>query len=155
MEKRFDPRGGFAPGYEAMAKLGAAVKASSLGIALIELVEVRVSQINGCAFCLSMHVPAARKAGVAQAKLDLLPAWREAKVYDARERAALEWAETLTLIADGGVSDDAYARVRAVFDDGEIAALSYAVTLINGWNRLMVAAAVPPVAITSLSRRCV
>ncbi|MCZ8125070.1 MAG: carboxymuconolactone decarboxylase family protein [Magnetospirillum sp.] len=144
MEKRFDPRADFAPGYEAMSKLAMAVKASGLDPALVELVEVRVSQINGCAYCLSVHVPAARKAGVSQRKLDLLPAWRESGAFDARESAALAWAEALTRVADAGMPEDLHARMRAVFDAGEIAALGYAVVLINGWNRLMVAAAVPP-----------
>ena len=144
MEKRFDPRAGFPAGYEAMLKVSAAVKQSGLDPALIELAQIRASQINGCAFCLGMHVPAARKAGVPQRKLDLLPGWRETPDFDARERAALEWSETLTRIADRGVPDEVYARLRAVFDDNEIGALTFAVMTINGWNRLMVAAAVPP-----------
>jgi AhpD family alkylhydroperoxidase len=145
MQRRFDPWAGFPAGYEAMLKVSAAVKQSGLDPALIELAQIRASQINGCAFCLSMHIPAARKAGVAQRKLDFLAAWRDVPDFDARERAALEWSETLTRIADRGVPDEVYARLRAAFDEKEIGALTFAVMTINGWNRLMVAAAAPPV----------
>lgn len=148
MEKRFDPKTAFAAGYEAMLKVTGAVKQSGLDPALIELAQIRASQINGCAFCLSLHVPAARKAGVSQRKLDLITAWREVPDFDARERAAMDWSETLTRIADLGVPDAAYARVRAVFDENEVGALTFAVLVINGWNRLMVAAAAPPVPAT-------
>lgn len=144
MEKRFDPKA-LAPAiYDAQIKLGMAVKTCGLDLALIELAQVRASQINGCAYCLILHLANARKAGVSQRKLDLIAAWRDTPDFDARERAAIAWSETLTHISHGGVSDEAYQAVREAFNETEIAQLSFAIGLINAWNRVMVAAQVPP-----------
>lgn len=144
MEKRFDPKALAPEIYDAQLKLGAAVKASGLDIVLIELAQIRASQINGCAFCVAMHLANARKAGIPQRKLDLVAVWRDTPDFDARERAAIAWSETLTRVADGGVPDAAYKAVREAFSEAETAQLSYAIGLINAWNRVMIAAQVPP-----------
>ena len=106
---------------------------------LVELIKIRASQINGCAFCLQYHLNEARKHGVAPEKLDLVATWEEAGVYSERERAALAWTETLTRVADGGVSDEAYAAVGRTFNDKETTYLTSAIGNINAWNRIGVA----------------
>ena len=120
----------------AMQVFGGAAHKHGLPASLLELVKMRASQLNGCAFCLQMHTNDARKAQIAQTKLDLLAVWREAPVFDARERAALEWTEALTLIAQGGVSDAAYATASAAFSKQELAYLTTAVGAMNVWNRI-------------------
>jgi AhpD family alkylhydroperoxidase len=105
---------------------------------MLELVKLRVSQINGCSFCVSWHVSAAARLGVAAAKLHTVAAWRGAAGFDERERAALAWAEALTQIA-GGVPDEVYGHAQTVFSDRELALLTSAVMAINAWNRLGVA----------------
>jgi AhpD family alkylhydroperoxidase len=123
---------------EAMAAMstfnGTAAK-SGLPHELLELVKIRASQLNGCAYCLQMHNNDARKMQFPQAKLDQLPAWRESPVFDARERAVLEWTEAVTLIAQDGVSDEVFATVSAAFSKQELANLTVAVAAINVWNR--------------------
>lgn len=111
---------------------------SSLGLELVELIYLRISQINGCAFCLGKHAETLREQGVSQAKLDRLAGWRISELFDARERAALEWAETLTAVADKGAPDAAYEPLKAQFSDAEIADLTFAVALMNAFNRLAV-----------------
>jgi len=106
---------------------------------LIELIKVRASQINGCAFCLQYHLNEARKLGVAAEKLDLAAAWHDAGIFSEREQAALKWTETLTRVAEGGVSDEAFAAVGRHFSETEIAFLTVAVGTINLWNRIGVA----------------
>ncbi len=120
----------------ALRALGRAVDESGLEKPLSELVKVRASQINGCGFCIGFHLNAARKLDVAPAKLDLLPAWREAGVYSARERAALAWTEALTRMDRHSVSDATWAQVQAQFTQSEIAFLTAAVAAINAWNRI-------------------
>lgn len=105
---------------------------------LMELVKIRASQINGCAFCLHMHTAAARKQGETEERLYLLDAWREAPHYSARERAALAWTEALTLVADTHAPDDAYHALRAHFSEREQVALTLLIVAINGWNRVQV-----------------
>ena len=107
---------------------------------LQQLVLMRVSQINGCAFCLDMHSKDARAAGETEQRLHLLPAWRETALYDEREQAALAWAEELTELAHGAVSDALYERARAVFDEDALVDLTLLVVAINGWNRINIAA---------------
>jgi len=104
---------------------------------LIELVKTRVSQLNGCAFCLDMHTKDARAAGETEQRLYLLSAWRESPFYTDRERAALAWAEAVTNIA-GDVSDELYAETRRHFSEKELVDLNWAVVAINGWNRLAI-----------------
>ncbi len=105
---------------------------------LIELVKMRASQINGCAFCLDMHSKDARGAGETEQRLYLLNAWRESTLYTARERAALAWTEELTLIADTHVDDDLFEDVGREFSDAELVNLTTLVGLINVWNRLAI-----------------
>lgn len=124
---------------QSLMELGRAAEDSGLGISLIELIKLRASQINGCAFCLNMHAMDARKHGEKQDRLDMLAAWREAPCFSARERAALAWTESLTLITDGHVPDDVYQQVRAEFSEEELANLTAVVIAINGWNRIAVA----------------
>lgn len=106
--------------------------------ALHELVKLRASQINRCAFCLEMHTREARDIGLSQEKLDLLPAWREAPIFDQRERAALALTEAITLVERDGVPDDVWNPAREAFSDAELSALVMAVVTINGWNRIAV-----------------
>jgi AhpD family alkylhydroperoxidase len=130
--------------YKAMRALQAHVDATGLEPSLRELINIRASQINGCAFCLHMHLRDARKAGESQERLDLVSVWREAPLFTERERAALAWTEAVTLVADSHVPDDVYETVRAQFTEQELVDLSMAAVAINGWNRLMVAFRIPP-----------
>ena len=111
--------------------------------ALRELVCLRASQINGCAYCLDMHAKDARAGGETEQRIYALDAWREAPFYSARERAALAWTEALTLVSHDHVPDEVYAAAREQFDERELADLSLAVVAINGWNRLMTALRAP------------
>jgi AhpD family alkylhydroperoxidase len=103
------------------------------------LVEIRASQINGCAFCVDMHSKQAKITGERELRLYHLPIWRESPLFSDRERAALEWTEALTTLGAHGVPDDIYAAVRSQFNEQEIADLSFQIVAINGWNRLGVA----------------
>lgn len=105
---------------------------------LMDLVNIRVSQINGCAFCLDMHVKEAKIHGEKELRLYHLPIWRESSLFSPKERAALEWAEAVTKLGEGGVPDDVFARVREHFDEKSLAGLTYAVGVINLWNRLSI-----------------
>lgn len=131
-------------GYRAMSGLQGYVNKSGLEHALLELVKIRASQINGCAFCLAMHTQDARKAGESDERMHLLAAWHEAPFYTARERAALAWTEAVTLVADGHVPDAVYDEARRHFSERELVDLTYAIVTINGWNRLCVAFRTPP-----------
>jgi AhpD family alkylhydroperoxidase len=116
------------------------VNASGLEHALLELVKMRASQLNGCAFCLDMHSKDARAAGEGEQRLYLLSAWREAAhLYSARERAALTWTEAVTNVCGSHVPDEAYEEARAQFSETELVHLTFAITQINTWNRLSVA----------------
>jgi AhpD family alkylhydroperoxidase len=99
------------------------------------LVEIRVSQINGCAYCVDSHIDEARSAGETQQRLDCLCVWLEVPFFDARERAALAWAEALTLLPQSHAPDDVFAAVRAEFDDKTLTDLTLAISLMNAWNR--------------------
>ncbi|WP_306005161.1 carboxymuconolactone decarboxylase family protein [Aquicoccus porphyridii] len=123
---------------KAMLALEAETHALSIPLALRELVKMRVSQINGCAFCLNMHAPEARGAGVSQQKLDVLAAWRESPAFDARERAALGWAEALTRIEATGAPDADYAALTNAFTPQECVDLTLVINAINAWNRFAV-----------------
>lgn len=111
---------------------------SSLGMALLELVYLRVSQINGCAYCLKMHSKVLREAGVAQDKLDVLAGWRISAAFSDQEKAALDWAESLTLLAAAGAPDNLYQALAAYFSNQEIVELTMAVANINAFNRIAV-----------------
>ena len=106
---------------------------------LLRLVEVRASQINGCAYCLDMHTKDARAAGETEQRIYTLDAWRETPFFTDRERAALEWTEAVTLVAETRVPDDVYQHVRQQFSEEELVELTFAVIVINSWNRLNVA----------------
>lgn len=128
----------------AMLGLERQVRQATLEPRLIDLVRMRASQLNRCAFCLDMHSKDARADGESEQRLYGLEAWRETPYYSERERAALEWTEALTLVADHGVPDDVYERVRTQFSEDELVHLSLAVVAINGWNRLNIAARTVP-----------
>jgi AhpD family alkylhydroperoxidase len=122
-----------------MAGLQAYVDQSGLERSLVELVKIRTSQINGCAYCLVMHTAEARKLGENDERMHLLNAWREAPVFTARERAALAWVEALTLITEGHVPDVVYEQARRHFSENELVDLTAATVAINGWNRVAIA----------------
>lgn len=124
---------------EALIALGQAVNASGLPKDLQELIKIRASQLNGCAFCLQFHLNAARDLQVPAAKLDLLATWREAPVYSERERIALAWSEALTLAPHGGANDALYERALAEFGAAPLSFLTAAVAGINAWNRIAMA----------------
>jgi AhpD family alkylhydroperoxidase len=113
-----------------------AVDASGLDKGLVELLKLRASQINGCAFCLQFHLNLARKLGLPQRQLDQLAAWRDSHAFSARERAALAWTEALTLMAAAPVDSALYTDLQAQFSEGEIANLTAAIAAINAWNRI-------------------
>ena len=134
-----------APGaYQAMRGLEKYLHECGLEEKLIHLIKLRASQINGCAYCLDMHWKDLRALGESEQRLYLLDAWRESPGYSERERAALEWTEALTLIADDQVPDAVYDAVRAHFSEKELSDLSLAIATINAWNRLSIAARTPP-----------
>jgi AhpD family alkylhydroperoxidase len=144
MKARFDLMH-MPPGViHAMLALERQVPKAGLDTTLLDLVRMRASQINGCSCCLDMHSKDARANGETEQRLYGLDAWRETPYYSARERAALEWTEALTLIADTRVPDDVYERVREQFPEDELVHLSLAILSINGWNRLNIAARTVP-----------
>jgi AhpD family alkylhydroperoxidase len=138
MEERLDYKKASPGAFQAMLGLEQYVRKSGLEHSLLELVKMRVSQINGCAYCLDMHSKDARAAGETEQRLYVLPAWRETSFYTERERAALAWAEALTQLAGHEVSDELYEQVRHQFGEKEIVDLSLAIIGINGWNRLAI-----------------
>jgi AhpD family alkylhydroperoxidase len=125
-------------GYKALLALESYIRRSSLEHTTYELVKLRASQINGCAYCLDMHSKDARAAGETEQRIYCLPAWRECPFYTDRERAALEWTEAVTLITEGHVPDEVYRRVREHFSEKELVDLNFAVVAINAWNRLAI-----------------
>lgn len=127
-------------GMKALGGVYGYVAQSGLSPVLLDLVYLRVSQINNCAFCLDMHTRHLLEKGQGPARLALLQAWREGgDLFDARERAALAWAETVTRVADTGIPGDAYDAVRAVFDERELVDLTLAIGLMNTYNRMAIA----------------
>jgi AhpD family alkylhydroperoxidase len=138
MSERIDYSKASPAAYRAMFGLERYIRGCGLEASLLELVKMRASQINGCAFCLDMHSKDARAAGETEQRLYLLNAWREAPFYTDRERAALAWTEAMTLVADGHVPDEVYNEVRGHFSEKELVDLSLAVVAINGWNRLAI-----------------
>ena len=120
----------------ALLALGKAIADSPLDPVLQQLVKIRASQINGCAFCTQLHLNEARHIGIPAPKLDLLVAWREAGIFSEREKAALQWTELLTRLSSNHITDEDYAAISAQFQPPELAWLSTAIVLINGWNRL-------------------
>lgn len=129
--------------FRALLALSNHTHESGLDRVLLDLVYLRVSQMNGCAYCIDMHAKDLRAAGVAEQRLDLLPAFREAPVYSDRERAALAWAEAVTELGKGAVPDALYEEVREHFKDDELVELTLAVGVINTWNRMNIAFRTP------------
>jgi AhpD family alkylhydroperoxidase len=144
MKARFDLMHAAPDVIQAMLGLERQVRQAGFDAKLLDLVRTRASQINGCAYCLDMHSKDARANGETEQRLYGLDAWRETPYYSARERAALEWTEALTLISETRVPDDVYERVREEFAEAELAHLSLAIVAINGWNRLNIAARTVP-----------
>ncbi|MBH8599413.1 MULTISPECIES: carboxymuconolactone decarboxylase family protein [unclassified Thermoactinomyces] len=130
--------------YTAMYGLEKFVKQSGLDPKLYELIKIRASQINGCAFCLNMHTQDARKMGESEQRIYMLNAWRESPCYTEKERAALALTEAVTLISEQGVPDDLYQEVRKYFDEKEFVALIMAINTINAWNRLGISTGLTP-----------
>ena len=139
MKTRIDYRKAAPDAFKAMLALEAGVHRTGLEPSLIELVKMRVSQINGCGYCLDMHSKDARAAGETEQRLYLLSAWREASFYSARERAALSWAEAVTLVSTNDLPDELYDKVRKEFDEKGLVELTLAIIAINSWNRMAIA----------------
>jgi len=121
-----------------MVAVETAIGKSGLEHGLLELVRLRASQINGCGFCVYMHVKDALKQGETDIRLHLLSAWRESPLFTARERAALNWTETLTRVADSGAPDEDYEQLKQHFNETEIAYLTVLIGAINVWNRVQI-----------------
>jgi len=122
--------------YAALVGLGKTTHEAGLEDDLAELIKIRASQINGCAFCLQLHLNRARALGVAAVKLDLVAAWRDAGVFSGREAAALAWTEALTRLEGEAAKDEAWARLREHFSEAHGVALTVAIGVINNWNRI-------------------
>ncbi|MCC7400269.1 MAG: carboxymuconolactone decarboxylase family protein [Chitinophagaceae bacterium] len=135
---RLDGRKTLPQGYDAMINLQKAVNQSKLDPKLLMLVVTRASQINGCAHCLDMHTKDALALGEDPQRLHVLAAWKEAPFYSKKERAALAWTESLTLVSQTGAPDNVYAELEKNFSPKEIMELTFAIVAINGWNRLAV-----------------
>jgi AhpD family alkylhydroperoxidase len=140
MEPRIDYLKAARGVYEAMLGLEKYLHQSGLEEALMDLVKLRASQINGCAYCIDMHWKYLRALGENEQRLYGLDAWEESPYYTDRERAAFQWTEAVTRIRDGHVPDEVYEKVRTQFTDKELADLTLAIAAINGWNRLAIAA---------------
>jgi AhpD family alkylhydroperoxidase len=125
--------------FKKLVEFGALVEKGAVETALAHLVKIRASQLNGCAFCVDMHIKQARLHGERELRIHHLAVWRESSLFSERERAALTWTEVLTKLPEHGVPDEVYERVRAQFSDKELSDLSYEVLTINAWNRLGVA----------------
>jgi AhpD family alkylhydroperoxidase len=135
MTPRLDHRAASPETFRALLALSAVAEKSGLERPLLELVKIRASQINRCAFCLHMHTRDARAGGETEERIHLLDAWRESPLYTARERAALGWTEALTRLAETGAPDADYDAARAQFSEEELVKLTLAIVVINGWNR--------------------
>src|SRR5690349_18994679 len=140
MTQRINPFTAAPEGVAALRGVEAYIAKCGLDHRLIDLVKTRVSQMNGCAYCLHMHTEDARKLGESEKRLYLLPAWHESSLYTERERAALAWAESLTDIATSRAPDDVYEAARRHFSEKELADLSIVIAMINAWNRLAIGA---------------
>ena len=144
MQERFQYSKAYPEAYKAMLALSQAVEKTGLTPQLIDLVNYRVSQLNGCAFCLDMHSKDLRARGETEQRLYMISAWREAPhLYNDRERAALAWAEAVTQLEDRQVPDEVYEMAREQFSQAELVQLTLAIVAINGWNRFNVAFRTP------------
>ncbi len=138
MQARFNHRAANPEAYQTMLKLENFVNESGLDKKLIELIKIRASQINGCAFCMDMHTQDARKLGETEQRIYLLSLWRESAVYTEAERAVLALTEAVTVITANGVSEELYQQVREHFDENQYVALIMAINTINSWNRIAI-----------------
>jgi AhpD family alkylhydroperoxidase len=138
MTQRLNPFTVAPDGLAALVGVESYLQKCGLDHKLIALIKTRVSQINGCAYCLHLHTEEARNLGELEVRLHLLDAWHESSLYSARERAALAWAESLTNIAATHAPDDVYEEARRHFSEKELADLSIAIAMINAWNRLAI-----------------
>jgi len=139
MKPRLNPRDAAPAAMNAMTQLHAYVRKSGLEHILLELVKLRASQMNGCAWCIDMHTKELRAAGESEQRLYLLSAWRECPFYSDRERAALAWTEALTALDRGDVPDEVYGKAREQFSEEELVNLTLAIVAINGANRINIA----------------
>lgn len=139
MQPRIDARNASPEALNAMLGLERFLHSCGLPANLLHLLKLRVSQLNGCAYCIDMHSKDLRAAGETEQRLYLLDAWREAPFYSERERAALAWAEAVTQVTEGHVPDAVYQQARSQFSEPELVNLTLAVVTINGWNRLSIA----------------
>ncbi|RVT90903.1 carboxymuconolactone decarboxylase family protein [Sphingomonas crocodyli] len=144
MTQRMDPAQQSPDTYRKLVAFAVAVRGGSLDANIRTLIEIRASQINGCAFCLDMHVKEAKLHGERELRVHHLPVWRESPLFNARERAALAWTEVLTRLPEGGVPDAIFNEVRAEFSDHEMADLTFAIMAINALNRQGIAFAAVP-----------
>jgi len=144
MKLRMNVRTANPEAVQTMLQLETFVRNSGLDLKLYELIKIRVSQINGCSFCLDMHVKDLRKMGESEERIYLLTTWREAPCYTDRERAVLELTESVTLVSERGVTDHVYENVRTHFDEQEFISLIMAINTINSWNRLSIATGMFP-----------
>jgi AhpD family alkylhydroperoxidase len=144
MNSRIDYTKASPAALKAMYALQSAVNSSGLEPSLQELIKLRVSQINGCAFCIDMHFREAKAKGEKEERLYLLDAWRESPVYTDPERAALAWAEAVTLVSQTHVPDGVFEEARKHFDESELVNLTLAIVAINGWNRFSISFRVMP-----------
>jgi len=144
MEQRLNPYKAAPATMQAMMALEKHVHDAGLERSLFELVKIRASQINGCAFCLKMHTSDARAEGETEERIYLLDAWREAPIYTGRERAALAWTEAVTLITQGHAADEVYQEARIYFSEEEMVRLTLLITTINAWNRIAISFRITP-----------
>jgi AhpD family alkylhydroperoxidase len=138
MRERLDYASVAPHGLEGLRKLEGYVRMAGLESSMLELVRLRASQLNGCAYCVDMHTKDARAAGESEQRLYAVSVWREAPFFTDRERAALAWTEAVTLIHDSKVPDEVFAMARQHFSEKELVDLTLAIVAINGWNRLAV-----------------
>lgn len=138
MEPRIDYKNASPEAYRAMAQLEAVVRHSGLDPQLLELIKIRASQMNGCAFCIDMHTKDARSKGETEQRIYALDAWRETPFFTEKERSVLAWTEALTNIQQGHAPDAVYHELRAHFNENEQVNLTLAITTINAWNRIAI-----------------
>ena len=139
MTQRIDYAQAFPEAIKAMRQMEVSVRNSGLEKPLLELVKLRASQLNGCAYCIDMHTKDARAGGETEQRLYGLSAWRESPFFTARERAAIGWTEAITNIQEGHATQAAYDEARQEFEEGDLVKLTFAITTINTWNRIAIA----------------
>lgn len=144
MEQRMDLAGEIPAAYKAMMGLEAFVQSTGMEKSLLELIKIRASQINGCAFCIDMHTKDARKAGESEQRIYMLNAWREAPFYSNEERAVLALTESVTLVTQGHVPDDVYSEAERHFDTKRLGEIIMAIVTINAWNRIAITTRMMP-----------